>query len=89
MVDKITRVESIERKMDAMQARFVARSMCNRAAMEGLWPVDFSKSEEEPGEGWHWTDHEDSGWKEGKDGFETVADRMVGKLGLEGEEEIS
>ena len=37
----------------------------------------------------HWTDHEDSGWKTGTDGFETVADRMVGRLGLEGDEEIS
>ena len=35
-VDKITGVESIETKMDAMQARFVARSMCDVAAMEGL-----------------------------------------------------
>ena len=82
-VDKITGVESTETKVDAMQARFVARSMCNGEAMKGLWPGDFEKSEEEQGEGRHWTDHEDSGWKTGTDGFETVADRMVEKLGLE------
>ena len=72
-----------------MQAHFVARSMCNGEAMKGLWPADFEKPEEEPGEGRHWTDHEDAGWKAGSDGFETVADRMVEKLGLEGDEEIS
>ena len=88
-VNMITGVESIETKMDAMQARFVARSMCNASAMEGLWPADFEKSEEENGRGRHWTDHEDCGWKAGSDGFETVADRMVEKLGLEGDEEIS
>ena len=88
-VDRITGVESIETKTDAMQARFVARSKCNGSAMEGLWPADFEKSEEETGRGRHWTDHEDCGWKAGSDGFETVADRMVEKLGLEGDEEIS
>ena len=60
-VDKISGVESIETKMDTMQARFVSRSMCDRSAMEGLWPADFEKSEEEQEEGRHWTDHEDSG----------------------------
>ena len=30
-----------------------------------------------------------SGWNAGTDGFETVADRMVGQLGLNGDEEIS
>ena len=57
--------------------------------MEGLWPPDFEKSEEEVGNIRHRTDHEDSGWKARTDGFETVADRMVQKLGLEGDEEIS
>ena len=75
--------------MYAMQARFVARSMCDRTALEGMWPADFEKLEEEQGKGRQWTDHEDSGWKAGKDGFETIADRMVEKLGLEGDEEIS
>ena len=74
--------------MDAMQARFVARSMCDGAAMEGLWPAGFEKSEEEQVEGRHWTVHEDSGWKTGMDEFETVADRMLEKLGLEGNKEI-
>ena len=78
----ITGVESIETKMDAMEARFVARSIYNSSAMEGLWPVDFEKSEEENGRGRPWTDHEDCGCKAGSDGFETVADRMVEKLGL-------
>ena len=68
--------------MDAIQARFVARSMCDGEAMEGLWPADFQKSKEEQGEERHWTDHEDSEWKTGVDGFETVVDRMVEKLGL-------
>ena len=35
-VDKVAGVESIEGKMDAMQARFVARSMGNPTAMEVL-----------------------------------------------------
>ena len=47
--------------------------------MEGLWPRDFERSQEEVGEGRHWTDYEDSGWKAGTDDFETVADRMVEK----------
>ncbi len=63
--------------------------MGDGAAMEGLWLADFEKLEEEQGEGRHWTDNEDSGWKTGMDRFETVADRMVEKLGLEGNEEIS
>ena len=57
--------------------------------MEGLWPVDFEGSQEERGAGRHWMDHEVSGWPVGTDGFETVADRMVEKLELEGGEEIS
>ncbi len=56
--------------------------------MEGLWPPDFEKSEEEQRKGRHWTDHEDRGWKAETDGFETVANCMVQKLGLEGDEEI-
>ena len=75
--------------MDSMQARFVARSICDETEIEGLWPPHFEKSEEEPGKGRHWTDHKDSGWKAGVYGFETVADRMVQKLRLEGDEEIS
>ncbi len=51
--------------------------------MEGLWPANFEKSEEENGRGRHWTDHEDCGWKAGSNGFKTVADRMVEKLGLD------
>ncbi len=43
-VDCIAGVESIETKLDAMQARFVARSMTNPTAMEGLWPRDFERS---------------------------------------------
>ena len=88
-MDKIAGVEPIEAKLDAMQARFVARSLGHPAAMEGLWPADFEGSQEERGAGRHWTDHEDSGWLAGTDGFETVADRMVEKLELEGGEEIS
>ena len=60
-VDKVTGVESIEGKMDAMQARYVARSMGNPTVMEGLWPADFKNSQEDMGEGRHWTDHEDEG----------------------------
>ena len=84
-VDRIAGVEAIETKLDATQARFVARSMANPVAVEELGPGDFEKSQEEMGEGRHWTDHEDSGWKAGTDGFETVADRMM----LGGNEEIS
>ena len=73
-VDKIAGVEPIEAKLDAMQARFAARSMGNLATMEGLWPADFEGSQEERGAGRHWTDHEDSGWPAGTDGFKTVAD---------------
>ena len=40
------------------------------------------------GEGRHWTDHEDKGWRRYSDGFETFADRMVEKLGLERGEAI-
>ena len=83
-VDRISGVESVETKMDVMQARFVARTMCDGSAMEGLWPADFEKSEEESGRERHWTDHEDCGWKAGSDGFETVADCIVERLGLEG-----
>ncbi len=82
-------MEPIEAKLDAMQARFVVRILGNPGAMEGLWPVDFEGSQEERGVGRHWTDHEDSRWLVGTDGFETVADRMVEKLELEGGEEIS
>ena len=52
-VNIITGVESIETKMDTMQAWFMARSMCNGLAMEGLWPADFEKSEEKNGRGRH------------------------------------
>ena len=88
-VDRIAGVEPIETKLDSMQARFVARSMTDPTAIRGLWPRDFKKSQEEVGKGGHWTDHEDSGWKAGLDGFEMVADRMVGRLGLDGGEEVS
>ncbi len=88
-VDKIMGVESIETKIDMIQACFVARSMCDGIAMEGLWPPDFEKSEEKLGKGRDWTDHEDSKWKAGTDGFGTVAVRMVQKLGMEGDKEIS
>ena len=37
-VDQIAGVEPIEAKLDAMQARFAARSLGNPAAMEGLCP---------------------------------------------------
>ena len=56
--------------------------------MEGLWPADFEKSEEENGRGRNWTNHENCGWKAGSNGFERVADRMVEKLELEGDEDI-
>ena len=46
-MNKITGVEPIEIKLDVMQARFVARSMANLEAMEGLWPADFEGSEED------------------------------------------
>ena len=88
-VDRIAGVEPIETKLDAIQAPFVARSLGNPTAMEGLWPADFGGSQEERRAGRHWTDHEDSGWLARTDCFETVADRMVEKLGLEGGEEIS
>ena len=82
-------MESIQTKMDAMQPSFVARSMCDGTAIEGLRPPDFEKSEDELGKGRHWTDREYSGRKAGTDGFETVADCIVNKLGLESDEEIS
>ena len=50
-VDKITGVEPIETKVDAMQARYVATSMSSPIAMEGLWPADFEKSREVTGRG--------------------------------------
>ena len=40
-VDRIAGVKPIKAKLDAMQARFVVRSLGNPAAMEGLWPADF------------------------------------------------
>ena len=81
-------VEPIEAKLDAMQARFVARSLGNPAAMEGLWPADFEGSQEERGAGRHWTYQEDSGWPARTDGFVLVADRIFEKLEMEGGEEI-
>ncbi len=88
-MDGIAGVEPIEAKLDAIQARFVARSLGNPVGMEGLWPADFEGSQEERGAGRHCTNHEDSGWPATTDGFETVADRIVEKLELEGGEEIS
>ncbi len=88
-VDRIAGVEPIEVKLDALQVHFVARSLGSPAAMEGLWPADFEGPQEERRTRRHWTDHEDSGWPARTVGFETVADRMVEKLELEGGEEIS
>ena len=54
--------EPIEAKLDAMKARFVARSLGSPAAMEGLWPAGFEGSQEEMGTGRHRTDHNDRRW---------------------------
>ena len=65
------------------------RSLCTPWSTKALLPESLQKSEEQNGTGRYWTDYENHRWKPGSDGFETVVDRMMEKLGLEGDEEIS
>ena len=55
-MDAIGGVESIQTKLDVMQARLMARAMGNPEAIGDIFPYDFRDERGRQGEGRHWAD---------------------------------
>ena len=79
--------------MRSNQARFVARSMADPSGVGDMWPKSARLENKEDGErGRDWRDKAIRWMPEeykGRDGYTSVASRMLAQLGLEGDEELS
>ena len=92
-VNRIAGVEEVDTIMRASQVRFIARSMADPSGVGDMWPKSARLGNEEDGEeGRDWR-NKNIRWMpeehKGRDGYTSIASRMVAQLGLEENEELS